>query len=63
MNNDYCEEEFQHICRGGACSSRYISDRSHPNAEQMKPIVGEGLAPPETFHSNDVKSEANDTLP
>ena len=29
----------------------------------MKPIVGEGLDPPETFHSNVVKSEANDTFP
>ena len=26
MNNDYCKEEFQHICRGGACSSRNVCE-------------------------------------
>ena len=38
------------------------NDNSDVKAEDER-NVGEGLAPPETFHSNVVKSEANDTFP
>ena len=42
-------EANEAYCRGGACSSRDPSDICHQTAEQMKPIVGEGLAPAVTY--------------
>ena len=38
VNNDYCVEEFQHICRGGACSSRNVcEDDIHMRSKSIFP--------------------------
>ena len=61
MNNDYYQEAIHPICRGGACSSRNLSDQYRPYAKQMNP-VGRGLAPAVTSPINATQPQSKSHL-